>query len=135
MARLSKNLKVQVAERIPYLLRNPASHEEGVSSFRLCSILCNFLCAQESFQLLQIEKGFQPIMPYLAVADGLHSMQKHLGEALETEKLLVQSKHLHFRSPIAFAVLSSAAMRGEDFDVLQVASHHLVEILASVPQQ
>ena len=82
-----------------------------------------------------IQERLQLQMSYLAVADGLHPMNEHLGEALEVEKLIVQPEHLHFHPPIAFAILSSATMRGEYLYIPHLARQHLVKILAGITQQ
>lgn len=59
-------------------------------------------------------------MPYLAVADNLHPMYQHSGEALEVQKLRVQPYYLYLCSPIAFAVLDTATVRGDDPNILYV---------------
>ncbi len=82
-----------------------------------------------------VEERFQFQMSHLAVADGLHTMHEYLGKGIETHQVLVQSRHLHLGSPVAFTVLDSAAVRRQDPNVSHAALHHPVKIPTSVYQQ
>lgn len=74
-------------------------------------------------------------MPYLAVADGFHTVYNHLRETFHREEIGIKTDNLHLLPPVYLAVLPSAAMRRRDNHVLYAARHHLAEIFAGILQQ
>ncbi len=74
-------------------------------------------------------------MPYLAVANRLHTMYDHLREALHRQELGFETDNLYFLPPVYLAVLPAATMRRRDNHVLYAAHHHLAEIFAGIFQQ
>ena len=71
-------------------------------------------------------------MPYLAVADNLHPMYQHSGEALEVQKLRVKTYHLHLCSPVAFAVLDTATVRWDNPNIFYVILQNVIDVLGSI---
>lgn len=74
-------------------------------------------------------------MPYLAVADGFHTVYYHLRETFHRQELGIKTDNLHLLPPIYLAVFTSTTMRRRDDHIFHAARHHLAEILASVLQQ
>lgn len=72
--------------------------------------------------LLCIQKRLKFQMSYLAVADNLHPMYQHSGETIEVQKLRIQPYYLYLCSPIAFAVLNTATVRGNNPNISYVIS-------------
>ena len=71
-------------------------------------------------------------MPYLAVADNLHPMYQHSGEALEVQKLRVKPYHLHLCSPVAFTVLDTATVRWNNPNIFYVILQNVIDVLGSI---
>lgn len=71
-------------------------------------------------------------MPYLAVADNLHPMYQHSGEALKVQKLRIQPYYLHLCSPVAFAVLDTATVRGDNPNIFYVILQNVIDVLGSI---
>lgn len=71
-------------------------------------------------------------MPYLAVADNLHPMYQHSGEALEVQELRVKPYHLHLCSPVAFAVLDTATVRWNNPNIFYVILQNVIDVLGSI---
>lgn len=71
-------------------------------------------------------------MPYLAVADNLHPMYQHLGEAPEVQEFRVQPYYLNLCSPVAFAVLDTATVRGDNPNIFYVILQNVIDVLGSI---
>ena len=71
-------------------------------------------------------------MPYLAVADNLHPMYQHSGEALEVQKLRVKPYHLHLCSPVTFTVLDTATVRWNNPNIFYVILQNVIDVLGSI---
>ena len=84
---------------------------------------------------LQIQERFKPIVSNRTVAYRLALMDKHTGKLCKRDKLLVKSDDLHFRSPIVFAIFSSAGMTLADAQVFYSARHQGIEVLAYIFQE
>ena len=82
--------------------------------------------------LLCVQKCLKFQMPYLAVADNLHPMYQQSGEALEVQKLRVQPYYLHLCSPVAFAVLDTATVRGNNPNIFYVILQNVIDVLSSI---
>ena len=82
--------------------------------------------------LLCIQKRIKFQMPYLAVADNLHPMYQHSGEALEVQKLRVKPYHLHLCSPVAFAVLDTATVRWNNPNTFYVILQNVIDVLGRI---
>ena len=74
-------------------------------------------------------------MPYLAVADGFHTMYNHLRETFHREEIGIKTDNLHLLPPIDFAVLAAATVRRRDNHIFHAARHHPAEILTGIFQQ
>lgn len=73
-------------------------------------------------------------MPYLAVADGFHTMYDHLRETFHREEIGIKTDDLHILPPIDFTVLAAATMRRRDNHIFHAARHHPAKILAGIFQ-
>lgn len=82
--------------------------------------------------MLCVQKCLKFQMPYLAVADNLHPMYQHSGEALKVQKLRIQPYYLHLCSPIAFAVLDTATVRGNNPNIFYVILQNIIDVLGSI---
>lgn len=82
--------------------------------------------------LLCIQKRLKFQMPYLAVADNLHPMYQHSGEALKVQKIRIQPYYLHLCSPIALAILDTATVRGNNPNIFYVILQNIIDVLGSI---
>lgn len=73
-------------------------------------------------------------MPYLAVADGFHTMYDHLRETFHREEIGIKTDDLHLLPPVYLAVLAAATMRRRDNHIFHAARHHPAKILAGIFQ-
>lgn len=74
-------------------------------------------------------------MPYLAVADGFHTMYDHLRETFHREEIGIKTDDLHLLPPVYLAVLAAATVRRCDDHIFHAARHHPAKILAGIFQQ
>ena len=74
-------------------------------------------------------------MPYLAVADGFHTMYDHLRETFHREEIGIKTDDLHLLPPVYLAVLAAATMRRRDNHIFHATRHHPAKILAGIFQQ
>ena len=74
-------------------------------------------------------------MPYLAVADGFHTMYYHLRETFHRQELGIKTDNLHFLPPVYLAVFPAATVRRRDNHIFHTARHHPAQILAGIFQQ
>ena len=74
-------------------------------------------------------------MPYLAVANRLHTMYDHLRETFHREEIGIKTDNLHFLPPVYLAVLAAATVRRRDNHIFHTARHHPAQILTGIFQQ
>lgn len=74
-------------------------------------------------------------MPYLAVANRLHTMHNHLRKAFHREEIGIKTDNLHFLPPVYLPVLSAATVRRRDNHIFHAARHHPAQILTGIFQQ
>ena len=74
-------------------------------------------------------------MPYLAVADGFHTVYYHLRETFHRQELGIKTDNLHLLPPIYLAVFTSTTMRRRDDHIFHAARHHPAQILTGIFQQ
>ena len=73
-------------------------------------------------------------MPYLAVANRLHTMYDHLRETFHREEIGIKTDNLHFLPPVYLAVLAAATVRRRDNHIFHTARHHPAQILTGIFQ-